>query len=494
LAAGSPPAWGEPVTTIRNNGDPANRVDLVILGDGYKKNELRKYREDVESIVIGFFAQEPFWEYNRYFNVHRVDVISEESGADHPERSPQVFVNTAFDATYNCSNIQQLICVNTSKVNTVLGNSVLPNQRDMKLVIVNDPEYGGSGGAIAVASTHSSVVELVLHELGHSFGLLADEYSTSPPTCNNTTEPPQPNVTRETAPSLIKWNVGGGPPTGWIEFDTPIPTISSWPPGVPGLYQGAKYCTTGLYRPTYESKMRSLGFPLEQINEEQFVKRFYNLVSPLDASAPVNSTLALQSGEVQIFTATVPSPETHLLMISWLVDGVQAALGAQFILDTATLNGGTHSVHVLVDDPTPKVRHDPAQVLTEQRNWSVAVLVEGAGSVPASADDPSTMPLMARQGPAGNIELEWGVSSCVGSDTDYEVYEGQIGDFTSHSLKLCSTGGDTNASFTPAPGSTYYIVVPRNGTREGSYGLRSDGTERPVGVDSCVAQQIATCG
>ena len=178
-------AWAETFTTIRNNGDSANRVDLVVLGDGYAANEIAKYKSNVESFVRGLFAQEPFTEYKQYFNVHRVDVISNQSGADHPERTPPVFRDTALDAAYNCAGIQRLICINIAKVNDVLSRSVPPDQREVVLVLVNDNEYGGSGGAIAVASINSAVVELVLHELAHSFGLLADEYTDSPPACNN---------------------------------------------------------------------------------------------------------------------------------------------------------------------------------------------------------------------------------------------------------------------------------------------------------------------
>ncbi len=114
--------------------------------------------------------------------------------------------------------------------------------------------YGGSGGAIAVASTHASAVELVLHESGHTFGLLADEYTESPPACSNTSEPAQANVTRQTARAAIKWNA-------WIDAPTPLPTVSTQP-GLVGLYEGARYCTTGLYRPTFNSKMRTLGAAL----------------------------------------------------------------------------------------------------------------------------------------------------------------------------------------------------------------------------------------
>jgi hypothetical protein len=186
LSSVPPAAWGEPVTTIRANGDSANRVDIVILGDGYTASEMAKYASDVEVFVQGMFLQDPLREYQRYFNVHRIDVTSSESGADHPEQIPAVFRDTALDATYNCAAIFRLICVSIPKVNAVLSASIAPDMRDVIVVVVNDTEYGGSGGVIAVASIHPAVVELVLHELGHSFGLLADEYSTDPQLCNDT--------------------------------------------------------------------------------------------------------------------------------------------------------------------------------------------------------------------------------------------------------------------------------------------------------------------
>jgi Ca2+-binding RTX toxin-like protein len=369
----SPRASGEPVTTIRNNGDSANRVDLVILGDGYTSTEMGKYATNVENAVQRFFAQEPFKEYQRYFNVRRVDVTSAESGADHPEDVPPISKDTAFDATYNCAGIERLICVDVSKVDTVLGNSVGADQRDMVLVLVNDTEYGGSGGSIAVASLNPAAIEIVLHEIGHSFGLLADEYDSGPPPpCDNTVEPPEVNVTRETDRGLIKWNVGGGPPTGWIDPSTPIPTTTTQA-GVPGLYQGAKYCFTGLYRPTYNSKMRTLGPPFEQINEEQLIKRTYNLVSPLDSSSPLSSDVTLVLGDSQAFQVTVPTPDTHSLSATWYVDNSAVATGLTFTFNSGTFGTGPHTVQVIVEDPTPKVRNDPGNVLRDDRTWMVTV-------------------------------------------------------------------------------------------------------------------------
>jgi hypothetical protein len=364
LIAGPAGISAEPYETIINNGDPQNRIDLVILGDGYTAAETQKFHNDVQVFVQGFFAQEPFREYQNYFNVHRIDVNSNQSGADHPERS--VFVDTAFDAAYNCAGVQRLICVNTSKVGTVTLNTLTPAQRDITLVIVNDSEYGGSGGAVAVSSTNASAIEIILHEEGHSFGFLGDEYTTGPPPeCMNTFEPPNANVTKETQRALIKWSA-------WIDPGTAIPTTSAVV-GVPGLYEGAAYCTSGLFRPTFNSKMRSLGVPFEQINSEQLIKRVYDLVSPLDTSLPAPSSVSVTVGATQSFSATVPTPLTHALNVSWTLDGQPVANGLSFVLDGGVVSPGTHAVTVNVSDPTSQVRSDPNQLLKAQRTWTVTV-------------------------------------------------------------------------------------------------------------------------
>ena len=249
----------------------------------------------------------------------------------------------------------------------MLSASLSPAQRDIVLVLVNDPEYGGSGGAVAVASTNSAVVELVLHELGHSFGLLADEYGgPPPPQCNASFEPSEVNVTKQNQRDLIKWNL-------WIDGGTPVPTLTTTS-GVPGLYEGAKYCDTGLYRPTYDSKMRFLNRPFDQINEEQLVKRTYNWVSPIDSSDPTETDLSLASGQMQSFSVSTPAPLSAGLNVTWSLDGQTVGTGQNYTLDTTGLASGLHTVAVLVEDPTPMVRNDPAQILTDTRSWNVTII------------------------------------------------------------------------------------------------------------------------
>lgn len=380
----------EPHQTIRNNGDPRTSVDIAFLGDGYTAAEMGKYRDDVERTIQGLFNEEPLKEYQRYFNVHRIDVISNQSGADHPaalgdgscgyvydfgNRFPKggICRNTALDATYGTGLDTRVLTTNFSKVNFIAQSSLMDTQYDLILVIVNDPEYGGTGGTHATFSTNFYSLELALHELGHTFARLADEYTpfdigVTPPGAYSCEPVDKENIVHSFTvfnyPFAIKWIV-------WIPPGTTIPDNSVFPLlGVPGVYQGARYCFN-LYRPTYNSKMRSLGRPYEQINTEQIIRYIYNYVSLPNASQPAAFNITVQQGQTQKFGVSVPIPLTHSLSITWYVDNQQYATGQFFTLNTNNFAlGSNHKVQVKVVDPTPQVRRYD---LLQQRDWSVGI-------------------------------------------------------------------------------------------------------------------------
>jgi len=360
------PAWAQyPVTTIRNNGPSSNRVDFVIVGDGYTSAEIANgtFAQHVESLMTNYFSQEAYGEYRAYFNVHRIDVPSVESGADHP--STGTYRQTAFDATYDCGGTTRTICVDLSKVlSAVNGTITNPAARDFVVVLVNDPQYGGSGGTLAVVSTGPGIVDLALHEMGHTFALLADEYGGPPPPYCSLVEPSQVNATMVTNRASIKWGA-------WIDPATPIPTTSTTF-GVPGLYQGAVYCDAGMYRPTYLSKMRTLNRPFEQVGTEQHVKRIYNRVYPIDAASPVASAVTIAAGASQQFSITTQAPWTHALTIAWTLDGQPAGSGSTLTLDIS-IGLGAHMLRAAVSDQTTMVRSDPQGLLRQSRTWTVTV-------------------------------------------------------------------------------------------------------------------------
>jgi hypothetical protein len=319
---------------------------------------MAQFQSDAATFMNGVFAQEPYKSYAPYYNVHFLLTASSQSGADHPETG--TFVNTAFDATYRCGGIQRLICVDDAKVNAAV-NASFPSSayHEQVLVLVNDTQYGGSGGAVAVASRNASAVELVLHEVGHSFGLLADEYETNPELCN-LAEPSEVNATTRIDRASIKWKQ-------WIASSTPLPTGGT-SAGVPGAYVGARYCPSGMYRPTFNSKMRTLGQPFEQINAEQHVRRIYGFVSGIDSFTPTASSVSVGSSPLT-FRVTPLTPAGWALTGTWFVDGVAAATGMTF--SSNAIPSGTHTLRVVVKDPTTMVRSDPSQLLVESVTWTV---------------------------------------------------------------------------------------------------------------------------
>jgi hypothetical protein len=357
-AAGTPR-----VTTLRDNGPSSKRADLVILGDGYTAAEMGKYAADVENVVQGIFDQEPFREYRRYFNVHRIDVESNESGVDHPERTPPVYRDTAFDSTYECPGPESGPCLSDGKVYDVV-NAVMPgDRRDIIVVIMNDTEIAGHAqrGGIAQAPVNADVV---LHEMGHSVALLGDEYpSGTAIQCLSRFEPWVPNLTRETERARIKWR-------SWIDAATPIPTPANGP-DVPGLYEGGT-CATGIYRPTPNSKMRTHTQPFGPINSEQLVLNIYKSAPPIEASAPDGARVTMSQGLAERFRVTLPRPATHSLDVLWMLDGSPVGQGAEFTY--APTVPGTHTLVAQVKDATAMVRDDPQGLLLDSRGWTVDVV------------------------------------------------------------------------------------------------------------------------
>lgn len=362
------PAAAEPVTTLVDNGGPELRIDFVVLGDGFTFAEQGAYREHAAALAEQIFADAPLREYRAFFNFHVVEVVSNESGADHPEQ--EVERDTALGATYNCADIERLICVDGMLVEGVLERSVDAAARDVVLVLVNDTAYGGSGGRYAVSSINEWRDEIMLHEIGHSFGWLADEYTYG--NCAGEEEPSEPNVTAATVRDEIKWNVGGGPPRGWIDPDTDVPTVDEVA-SQPGLYEGGKYCEEGIFRPTFDSKMRSLGTPWDAINEAELVKMIYRHVRPIDSVRLPNNELVLADFGRAPFAAALVRPDPDTLDAAWLLNGETAGAGDQLDLDLGALAPGSHELVLTVADRTAKVRNDPDGLLRQELRWELTI-------------------------------------------------------------------------------------------------------------------------
>jgi len=265
---------------IVDHGSNSLRYNIVILGDGYQASELPQYAADVQSFIDTFAATAPYDTLWGGINVHRVDVVSTDSGADDPgtcgDRSTGsgATPRTYLDATFcGDGNIRRLLTCNVSTALSTAQTQV--PEVHMTMVIVNSDEYGGSGGSVATFSKNANSAEIGLHEMGHTAFGFADEYEAYQG-CGTgeighdqygVGEPSEPNVTANFDPNTIKWksvltNPADGLPTtknaNCADCDPqPNPQSASYV----GAYEGGRYFHCGCFRPSFNCRMRALNNP-----------------------------------------------------------------------------------------------------------------------------------------------------------------------------------------------------------------------------------------
>ena len=361
-------ALAEPVETFIDNGDPSRRIDIVIMGDGYAADEKSKFRASAVSVVDGLFRDAPLRNYKRFFNVHFVTVVSPESGTDHPEDTPPTYKDTALGGTYNCSGIPRCTCVDSTAVEPVLNRSLDVAERDFILILINDATWGGCwNGRYAVQADNQWVPQVTLHELGHAFGL-CDEYVDDSLSARCTRREPRcANATTESSRDQIKWNA-------WIDNQTPVPTVVAPSLLEVGLYEGARYCPTGYYRPTYTSMMQTSGRPWGAVNVETLIKGIYRVASPLESvSVPFGFPIFENYGQ-RAFSARVTRPEPDTTETVWLLDGTEVGNEDYLVVKLRELRLGRHTLEVQVTDTTPMVRRDDDSLLQSTEKFEFEVL------------------------------------------------------------------------------------------------------------------------
>ncbi|WP_410657233.1 M64 family metallopeptidase [Amycolatopsis sp. lyj-112] len=247
------------VTPIETNGPSESTFDLVFVGDGYTSTQLSTYSQHVRSSIAALFAIEPYKGHRKQFNIWQVDVVSAESGVTN-DPTQGVRRNTALGAYFWCGGIERLLCVNETKAKQYAA--AVPDV-DQVLALANTTKYGGAGGDVATSSGgNTQASQIVAHELGHSIGGLADEYDYG--TCE-TREPREPNASALTAAQMrdrrAKWYT-------WLGKPSPDG-------GTVGAFEGSRYCKTGMYRPSVNSLMRTLGRPFNPPGTEAMIAGFY---------------------------------------------------------------------------------------------------------------------------------------------------------------------------------------------------------------------------
>jgi hypothetical protein len=334
-------------TTILDNGPSSNRVDIVFMGDGYTASELDVYHAHVNGMINDMFNAngivQPFPRYVNFFNVHYIDVISQESGAD--DAAAGHFVDTALDAGYGSY-------INETKADAALSNGLQGAlSADIKFVAVNSERFSSSArNYAAYGLAGDSTTDIALHELGHAWVHLADEYTIFADTYSGP-EPAEVNVT--TDPSGAKWG-------RWLGYDDPVT-------GVIGAYEGGRYYEHGIYRPSISSRMNNnLDVPFDAVSREAIILEIYRKVDPLDGW--LDNSMEL-TDPVKLW---VDSIDPAIIQHQWYVDGavIPGVTGEEFNPLEFGFGPGTHEVSALNFDPTDWVRSN-YDLLQQEIVWTV---------------------------------------------------------------------------------------------------------------------------
>ena len=478
---------------IFSSGAPENRLDLLIVSEGYTSAQKSQFISQATSLINLLLSISPYREYKHLINVSWLFVPSNQSGADKPScpetpGSAVIYVDTAFDGTYCRNGIRRLVTVNESKVFQAAAS--VPAW-DQILVLVNDTEYGGSGGIIGVATTNEYSADIMQHELGHSFTDLADEYETAYPgfpSCSDKSGayPCEANVTNETQRSLIKWR-------GWINATTAIPTAGPLSdPIATGLWQGARYSSSGMYRQCFNGMMRSLQRPFCHVDSEAFVSKLFGGwggspaqgINLIENQLPSNTQIVSPLQSDVLFQGTLVGSKTQPgLAYTWLVNGVAKSSGIgvhgnQVNFSYRVLDAGPNTVELQVTEKTPLMLSPPSRshtwvvtsgVPNTKRLVTLSKAGTGTGSVSSS---PSGLSCTASCSGASASFASTSAVTLTAQATSGSTFVGWSGACSGTSSSCTIPPGTSSAYVTAQFNSTavqnHMLSVSRQGTGSGS--------------------------
>jgi hypothetical protein len=355
------------VDTLSYQGNTGQFINVVILGDGYTSAQINTFITDANSFKNYFFNKAPFSNYKNYFNVFIVKTPSNESGVKHPRTAsdcppvathPQSNPDNYFGSTFDAYGIHRLVVpMNTAAISSVLSNN-FPNY-DQVFILANSTFYGGSGGAYATATLNSSSGEIAVHEIGHSFANLADEYWAGAQYAAE-----KPNMTQNNDPLTIKWK-------NWLTTGTDI-----------GIYQ---FPGQPWYKPANGNcEMEVLDKQFCNVCSETIIERIHQLVNPIKSYSPVSSSVNITSS--LYFSLRLIKPIPNTLKTEWILNGNTIQTNSDSVLiNPVSLNTGSNSLSVKLLDTTLLTRsstHSTTHLYTT--NWAIEKTTVGIQSVSSS--------------------------------------------------------------------------------------------------------------
>lgn len=260
-------------TTVHSASDPTRPINVAIVGEGFTKKEMGNFRKYARRTVDAIFSHEPFKSRKDLFNFVAVELPSEESGVSVPHEGR--WVRTPLSAHYDTFYSPRYL---TTGNIFDLYDRLTGVPYEHIIILANSPVYGGGGiyNTYTITTTDNpKFAPVVVHEFGHSFGGLADEYFYETDVMNDTyptdVEPWEPNIT-----TLVDFDSKWKP---LLDPSAPVPTPNEAPTAAPrggaphppvpadweqsplGVYEGAAYSSRGIYRPLDRCRMRDNDWP-----------------------------------------------------------------------------------------------------------------------------------------------------------------------------------------------------------------------------------------
>jgi hypothetical protein len=240
-----------PSFDVHVSGDPAKKVDIVILPEGYTADEMGLFINDCETFAKNLFMFSPYTENRDKFNIRGVLAPSWESGSDIPADSiwQKTITNTSF---YTFDSERYCMTYDNKSVRDLASNAPY----DQIYILVNHPKYGGGGiynDYCVSVNSNIKAAKIFVHEFGHGFAGLGDEYVGTVSYSEFypiDVEPWEPNIT-----TLVDFD------SKWkhlMDNNTPIPTPEEkkyW--NTLGVFEGAGYAKKGIYRPAHDCLMNT---------------------------------------------------------------------------------------------------------------------------------------------------------------------------------------------------------------------------------------------
>ncbi|SMG31278.1 M64 family metallopeptidase [Sphingobacterium psychroaquaticum] len=375
-----------PIDTLQYQGTDKKVVNLVILADGYTQQEMGAFHEDAKRFTDYFFKTEPFRQYTNFFNVFAINTPSKESGAAHagtaddcpkvehghkdlparfndfPKRIavPEAQPNTIFGSSFDNYGLHRLVIPQKNDViEKVLADNI-PNHTQV-VILVNSPFYGGSGGKYATATVNASSNDIAVHEIGHSFAILADEYW-----AGNQYAIEGPNRTQSADPKHVPWR-------HWLGIN-----------GV-GIYAyGGNNSPAKWFRPHEFCKMQYLVAPFCSVCQEVFVETIHQKADPIAGTKPALDT-QVDAASVGLFALKLLKPSPNTLRVKWFLNDIQIASDLDSIyLNPGQFDVGNNVLRAEVRDTTTLVRTPSKQIYSYEVKWNINANMEYAMRLPAS--------------------------------------------------------------------------------------------------------------